>query len=225
MLLDIFFPRSCLNCGLIGSYICLRCEGKCRYIAKPRCMVCNYSSKLGFIHEKCGDKSIENCLSIFEYSQAFKKIIRSIKYRGVYDAFSELFLMIDQPAMYKFYDFKKVIPEAVIQPIPLHPKRLAERGFNQSYRIAKFFSSLLNYPIIDLLYRHKQTAPQANISERSLRSKNIKGAFAVRYFNQVPSKVILVDDVVTTGYTVREAALALKRRGVASVYVFSLAKG
>lgn len=190
------------------------------------CLVCRRGSYLGFSHPVCrSPERVDGYIGIFQYTAAMRKIIKSIKYRGVFDVFAELFYMIHQEPMYRFYAFKKRIPDAVIQPIPLHKNRLLLRGFNQSVYIGGFFSKLLRYPVVSILERTKETAPQASIPERSSRRKNMKDAFRVMQNTTVPKRIILIDDVVTSGYTVHESARILKEAGAREVYVFSLARG
>lgn len=111
----------------------------------------------------------------------------------------------------------------LIVPIPLHPARLRQRGYNQSVEIARPLSRRLGIPLATRLVRRQQaTAPQASLEQKA-RQKNISGAFCCNARIGCP-QVALVDDVVTTGATAAELARVLKRSGVARVQVWAVAR-
>ena len=113
-----------------------------------------------------------------------------------------------------------------IIPVPLHKKRLRERGFNQSEFIAGLIGNLYQIPVLsDLLTKTVPTLPQATLTKVE-RAKNIKGAFQVKESSYIQKgTVLLIDDVYTTGATVNECARVLKRAKAEQVYVFALAHG
>jgi len=114
------------------------------------------------------------------------------------------------------------LPDAIL-PIPLHKKRLAKRGFNQSLEIVKPFAKSKNIPIIsNLVERSKATQTQTHLNKQQ-RKKNVAACF--RLLNQLKYKhIVIVDDVVTTGATTNELAKLLKKSGVEKVGVWSLAR-
>ncbi len=117
------------------------------------------------------------------------------------------------------------LPELdLVIPIPLHRRKLKERGFNQAEIIAKFIALYLNLPLVkDNLMRVRFTASQTHL-KREERLINVKGAFKVKRRGMLKGKrVLLVDDVYTTGITLNEAAKEIKR-AKAEVYVFTLAR-
>ncbi len=109
--------------------------------------------------------------------------------------------------------------------VPLHKKKLRERGFDQAFLIAREISKLSNIPLkADLLFKKKETPPQAAL-KKQIRVKNLKGAFDVRDSSFLEGKnVLLVDDVITTGVTVNECSKVLKQNGAKRVEVFTLAR-
>lgn len=121
--------------------------------------------------------------------------------------------------------FQRLTDSDIVIPVPLHKKRLNERGFNQSLLIAHYASQRLNIPLcIDGLQRVRWTRPQIELT-RDERLKNVKGAFATGAgFKPEGKKIILVDDVYTTGATVNECAKVLKKGGAKEVVVFTLAR-
>ncbi len=105
-------------------------------------------------------------------------------------------------------------PEAIV-PVPLHPRRERERGFNQSGEIAGVVARRLGVPLLEAVERVRDTPPQAGLS-REARRHNLKGAFRVG--RAVPrARIVLLDDVVTTGATLSELATALQRSGAAAI--------
>jgi competence protein ComFC len=226
MLLDFLFPKTCLGCGSLGRYVCLSCQKKFEYIQKDPCIVCDKINALGLIHEGCKRKGeMDGSLSIIYYNYTARNIIRKIKYRLVKEAFKDFFLSLDPLMMSKYEKFRKRFPDAVIQPIPLHSKRFNQRGFNQAEIITDFFSEIMNLPKVDILMRTKNTVPQAQTNSKVERHLNIKNAFKIKGKNIRYKNVILVDDVMTTGNTFKEAAKELKKYGVQNVFCFSIAHG
>jgi ComF family protein len=109
-------------------------------------------------------------------------------------------------------------------PMPLHTSRLVERGFNQSHEIARVVSRLLDLPLAAAgLRRIRSTAPQVGLSRRE-RAANLSGAFAADPGLVAGRHVVLLDDVVTTGSTVIEAASTLRAAGAASIAVWAVAR-
>jgi ComF family protein len=111
----------------------------------------------------------------------------------------------------------------VLLPVPLHPRRYRERGFNQSAEIAEALSRHLGIPMnTTLCTRIRQTPAQAGLSARARRG-NLRGAFGVSK-TRLPAHIAIIDDVVTTGTTVNELARTLRRAGVVYLQVWSLAR-
>jgi ComF family protein len=113
-------------------------------------------------------------------------------------------------------------PEALI-PVPLHPNRLRERGFNQALELARPIASQLNIPLAaDLCRRVRATPNQTQLAANKRRS-NVRRAFEIKT-QKLPGHVAIIDDVITTGSTVEELAYRLNRAGVKQVEVWSLAR-
>ncbi|HEU4663126.1 MAG TPA: ComF family protein [Dokdonella sp.] len=113
---------------------------------------------------------------------------------------------------------------ALLVPIPLHATRLRERGYNQALELARPLARAFGIPLRhDLLARTRATPAQTGL-DATMRRRNLRGAFAVAPGLALPAHVALFDDVMTTGATLREAALALKRAGVARVDAWALAR-
>ncbi len=113
---------------------------------------------------------------------------------------------------------------ALVVPMPLHPSRLVERGFNQSHEIARIVSRLLDLELAgQALRRIRATAPQVGL-DRGARAGNLRGAFVADTRRVTGAHVILVDDVVTTGSTAVEAASTLRAAGAASIEIWAAAR-
>jgi len=110
-------------------------------------------------------------------------------------------------------------------PVPLHPKRLCEREFNQSAIIASVIGKRMNLPVLlDVLIRRRHTRPQVELDMKE-RRKNVTGVFAVENARAIEGKdLVLIDDVFTTGATVSECARTLKRNGAGKVYIITIAR-
>jgi ComF family protein len=113
------------------------------------------------------------------------------------------------------------LPDAIL-PVPLHPARLRERGYNQALELARPVAKRFGIPLLTgCVVRQKATAAQSSL-EREARRRNIKGAFVVA--GELPSSIAIIDDVVTTGSTVSELARALRRAGAKRVVAWACAR-
>ena len=223
---DFLFPKICVGCSYLGTYICLKCQKKLKYLEKESCFYCQKPSPYGLIHFSCQKKySPDGIMSIFYYNHILKKIIKAAKYKFATEVLKELFQVIDPQKIKKlsfFADFKK----AALQPVPLHVSKERQRGFNQAKLITSFFQRFLLFPQVDYLKRKKETKPQAEIKDAKKRYLNIRDAFSVNPKIKVEKDkvIIVVDDIITTGLTVFEAVKTLKKAGFEKVFVLTLAK-
>ena len=117
------------------------------------------------------------------------------------------------------------IPADVLVPVPLHPKRLKERGYNQSGLLARELSRRVNLPLIDnCLVRTGLACSQAKTANVKQRWDNVADAFSCRYRVLTGKRVLLIDDVTTSGATLNACAAAIKEAGAASVWGLVLAR-
>lgn len=222
-LFGFLFPSFCVGCGALGSYVCPPCKQRLKRKKDPMCLYCGKRSVLGFTHIVCKKKGgVDGWTSLYKYDTLLKKIIAAAKYKRGYLVLEGL-LRQDDPSQYENILRWKGLFSPVIIPIPLNSHRLDERGFNQAAIIAKHISSRMGMHYKDLLVRDKDTPHLAQINDPRKRRATISHAF--RYIGGgVPQSVLLIDDVLTTGATMDEAARALKEVGVKNVLAFSLAK-
>jgi len=225
---DVFFPKVCLGCGALGSFLCLNCQKKLKPMKKHTCFYCKKESPFGITHPFCLKKlSIDGVISIFYYNPLMKKIIKNIKYRLVKEGLDDLCKAIYPFLIDSLGFYKKLFSQAVIQPIPLYKKRFNKRGFNQAKIFSEFLVKIFNLTVVDCLVRKKDTPFLAQLKTKKERFLKIRGAFSLVYKKEEikDKKIILVDDVITSGATVKEAARVLKTAGAKTIFVFTLAKG
>jgi len=223
---DLLFPKLCVGCGFLGIYLCPQCQKKLRPIIHDTCVYCNKSSLYGLTHLLCKKKSgIDGCISLFYYDNLMKKIVKSMKYRLALDVWRDFKNTIVPNIIQKllFYKDRK---DLFLQPIPLHINRLRERSFNQAEEVAEFINTYTKIPLINVLQRTKDTPAQAQLTRQKDRYDNIRGAFKLIDFQKIKNKnIILIDDVITTGWTVKEAAKELKQNGAGKIFIATIAKG
>lgn len=228
MVLTLLFPPYCASCRRIGSSICISCRKLLRTAHTQQCIVCHRASVLGITHGNCRRKrGIDAAITILHYNTTLKRIIAQIKYHGYLEAYRELLWAL-QPQMHHaisaWRDAHLIDSHTVITAIPLHSARERARGFNQAQILAQTLSEVTGLTCAPLLTRTKNTPQLAKSPHDKTRSSIVQGAFTGSS-SHTPQSVMVVDDVVTTGATVTEAAKILKKQGVQRVFVFSLARG
>lgn len=224
---DLLFPKLCLGCNALGSYICSDCQKKMNVINKDICLYCGRSSYMGLTHPGCKKKNgIDGVMSFYHYNFFMQKVIKHIKYRLATDVFKEFSQIIQPETSKKLLFYKRLLKNGLLQPVPLHSTKLKLRGFNQALLIGCFFNSILQLPIVNYFKRTRDTVSQTEMKQKKDRYLNIRRAFELNGNINISSKEILVvDDVITTGYTILEFSKALKQHGALKVYAITLAKG
>lgn len=217
-LLSLLFPRRCVGCGEIGSYLCFNCVNFCAPMADLYCPACRKVSIRGYIHPKCKkNSSLDGVISAYPYKGVIKKAVIRFKYSLVTDLTDTLVeLMVtgtNHPILFE--------NQWTIVPIPLHQSRQAWRGFNQAELLATSLAKSWSMNYGKLIKRIKNTSQQMELSGDKRRT-NMKGAFEV--IGGVPSNILLVDDVTTTCSTLNEAARVLKLAGAKVVWGLTLAQ-
>lgn len=181
---------------------------------------------MGLTHPGCKKKNgIDGLISFYVYNGFMQRVIKSVKYRLATDVFKEFCQIIQPEVTKKFSFYKQLLENGFLQPVPLHSTKLKIRGFNQAAYIGNFFNTILRLPIIDSFERAKETLPQAEIREKKDRYLNIKGAFRPKKDKKIKTTVVIIDDVITTGFTILELTKALKKNGAQKVFALTLARG
>ena len=215
--LDLIFPPFCQGCALEGSYLCLSCQNAIRSPIH-RCPQCGKNSPLGQVHSECRDSktALTGLMVAAEYSEpAVRNLIWQLKYNSVREI-SKTMGLIMTDFMVK-NDLADYFAQSIVIPVPTHKKRLRFRGFNQSEEIAKHFAANMGLAYCEALVKAKSTARQVDL-ERQDRIENLRGAFALdnKVLNTLnitlnTKKIILIDDVATTGATLNECARAVRK--------------
>lgn len=218
--LDFLFPPYCIGCGREGNYICGRCERELPYISPPVCSICGrpLSPDGGCPGCISKDHAIDGIRAPFLFEGLVRRAIHELKYNNLRALAPVLAVFL-----FEYLSENQVTGDTLV-PVPIHPKRLRERGYNQSSMVAHELGRLCALPVIDsCLARLTYVAPQARLSSAVDRLKNITGAFACRDIRLKDKHVILIDDVSTSGATFNACAAALKSAGAAGVWGLTLA--
>ena len=233
MLVDVVFPPRCASChGAVeaeGNF-CGTCFAKLRMISAPLCTCCG----IPFVVSIEDDMQCPACL---EAPPAFTKARAAMVYDAVSAPLVSALKFADQWAGLKRYG--KMMAGAgsellkgadILVPVPLHRSREMDREFNQSWELCQRLAQWTGIPLANALARIRETDTQASL-DREERLRNLRGAFALRkprpWQTQIPllgRRILLVDDVFTTGATLEACARALNRAGAAKVHAVALAR-
>lgn len=213
--LDLLFPQWCVGCGREGGYLCDNCRRSLSYISPPVCPRCGKPRSDGTLCPACdgGHPGIDGIRSPFLFDGVIRQAVHEFKYRNLRA------LALPMAGLLYEYILKNPVPGDVLVPVPLHRKRLRERGYNQSALLAKQLGKLAGIPVSgDCLIRKHHTPPQARTTNIEERRRNVVEAFACSNGKLQGKKVILIDDVTTSGTTLNACAATLREGGVASVW-------
>ena len=213
--LDLLFPGHCVNCGREGEFICERCRPLLTFIATPVCTKCGRPVQAGQKCNRCIEEQddIDGVRAPFSFEGLVRKSIHELKYRNIRALAATLAVF-----MYECLQTNHLSADVLV-PVPLHPRRLRERGYNQSSLLARELGKFSGMPVLeDLLVKCLHTRPQAQSLDVDERRHNIKNAFKCTDNRLNGKKAILIDDVTTSGSTLNACASELKSTGVVSVW-------
>lgn len=225
LLLDTLFPISCLDCGVEGSYLCPACQDRLNLNPEQICIVCKKPSLAGLTHPKCqSPHTADQLICVYDYNnEIVSKLIIRGKYYFIPDIF-RLFGEIMAPRLKADYPSSTKSGEAILTPIPLHRWRQRWRGFNQAEVLSQSLAENLNLETLPLLKRSKFTKTQKDL-KKDERQKNTANAFCLLPKVSLKNRrIILIDDVTTTGSTLLEAAKVLKRNGAGKITCLTIAR-
>ncbi len=226
-LLAVFFPKKCINCKKFGEYLCSNCFVLLDFDVTFICGVCGRQAVSGLTHPPCRNRyTIDGIFASLVYKGLTKKLVYQFKFAPYLHTLSSLLVdLLYEGLIQQEVFIKKCIADSLFVPIPLHGRRQRERGYNQALILSQGLSKKLSITTQEALVRVKATPSQVGKTQLE-RRQNIKGIFACKNRQLVQGKtVFLVDDVVTSGATLNEAAGVLKRAGAKSVYGVALAHG
>ena len=226
-LLDFVFPKYCVNCRKLGSYICADCFSYLSFDTAMICLVCNKGSFDGLTHPKCRSRyAIDGAFSAINYKGVVKKLIYNFKYKPYLSDLKNSLVELFYESVIQNEIFQKAYADKpILVPIPLHANRLRKRGYNHAKLLSVGLSKKLGLEIIEVLKRNRNTKSQFGLNLKQ-RKENISNSFAL--LPNIPiskyPNIFLVDDILTTGSTLLEGARILKRRGVRKVWGLTLAR-
>jgi ComF family protein len=234
-ILNWLFPPVCLSCRHIIPVnnirrvrlrLCENCEPLLEPLKKPVCKKCgapqrNTNNKKDLpLCSDCKGKSFyfSRNTAVFAYDELLRDIIHEIKFRN--RKYAAIGLGNLWAAMADENDFEGI---DIIVPVPLHQKKERERGFNQAAELARPLSERFNIPLIEgELIRNRDTNAQSGLSPRG-RIENVSGAFTLRSVHDFKhKKILLIDDIYTTGASINECARVLKQNGASEIRVMTL---
>ena len=229
LLLDLIFPIRCVGCGVAGLFLCDDCLPKIHMLREQHCPVCWRPNIGGQVCLRCRTTSPLSGLIVaggYHKNAILERAIKQIKYRFSAPLAARLAEILATTAL------RNVVLQQYSGPahfmctfVPMHPRREGLRGFNQAKLLAEATTHQLNLPLYDLLMRTRVTKQQAGL-HRAERLQNLVKAFAVRPgVDVVGQRIIIIDDVATTGATLHECAKVLKKAGAEQVWGLVLARG
>lgn len=227
---SLLYPATCTICRQhlrAGEYLCDACEAKIARIVPPFCETCSEpfdgSINTAFTCANCAHRAIHFDAAVAAYRG--RGIVRDVIHQFKYNRQIHLRHVIARWLCAALDDERlRNIQFDLIVPVPLHPARQRERGFNQASVLAELLSAQTSIPCKPLLKRMRYTTTQTAL-DRSERMKNLHNAFRLRKNADVRGlRVLLIDDVLTTGSTLSECARILKRAGATSVHAATAAR-
>lgn len=217
-LADLFYPQWCVGCdGRASDLLCSPCFESLPWTGSPACERCGLPTASET--PACGackfvDFAFTTARAPLRYEGVGKKIVHALKYRG----YTTVVERLAAPLLAEAADGERF--DAVV-PVPLHRARLRRRGFNQAALLARGLAGRINTPVSDTLQVVRSTRDQVELSAAE-RRQNVAGAFSAG--TRTRGKILLVDDVFTTGATTSACAAALLDAGAAEVHAITLCR-
>ncbi|MDD5604025.1 MAG: ComF family protein [Eubacteriales bacterium] len=234
-LTQLIFPPRCIFCGELLGYdhktdisVCGSCMGKIGFYREAEMLPYAQYSMLN-TDANTGENSgtafagCDRYICVCRYSGIIKASLIRYKFHGRAQYY-RTYAALMQKKLVEFYSI--LSSTDMLVSVPLHQKRMKKRGYNQAYLISEQLSRLTGIPERShIIKRETHSDNQSHISG-NIRHRNIKGAFSVCSHDGVPGKrILLIDDIITTGSTINECAAVLKKAGASDVTGFALASG
>lgn len=227
-ILEILYPARCPVCHNIvrgKGRVCPSCAKKLCYIKEPKCKKCGKEIERPE-QEYCRDcqrfpHAYDRGAAVFAYDPVMRRSISMFKYHNRRE-----YAKFYAEEMYsRCSHFLKICRPDVILPVPVHPLKKRQRGFNQAELVAKELGKLLKVPVVtDYLIRAEKTTPQKELT-RQMRKANLKKAFAVTKTGVSYERVLLVDDIYTTGATIDAISEILRENQTKNIFFLTICVG
>lgn len=225
---ESFFPALCVYCGKEGLWLCEACTQKSEPFPHAICPACDNRAIDGKLDDSCTQKTgLTRFLCAYPLkNNVIRALVHTYKYRygsTLHKTISDLLAQwLKNQGVDGLFD-----DSFVIVSVPLHRARFNARGFNQSELLARDFSQCFKLPLLtDVLIRTKNTPSQLEARDKISRRQNMEDAFEIIKKDAVKNKrVIIIDDVYTTGATMRQCALTLRQAGAREVWGIAFARG
>ena len=202
--LDLLFPIACLGCGVPGTLVCARCEA-------------GFQQAPAAAKQAYARLPLDSVTAACAMTGLASRVVHSLKYRGVHTLSPYMGARMAQAFAATRYEVDLVVP------VPLHPARRRWRGYNQAERLAQVVAAAFRLELnTSLLERRVKTPPLAFSAGIEERRRSVAGAFACTA-RADGARVLLVDDVITTGSTTEAAAVALREAGAEFVHTLTFA--
>lgn len=219
--LDLVFPARCVGCGNSGAFLCDNCSVSLSPAAPPRCPRCwRPGPDAGpCLHCQFASPAFDGLRAAFVYTGTARELVHALKYRGTTALATPMASLLAEAVG------RYGLAADLVVPVPLSGLRRRTRGFNQAEALARALGSELRLPVRPrAVERRRHTPPQARSADVEERRRNVAGAFVSREPSIVGQRVLLVDDVTTTGATLAACAGALKEAGAGSVWGLAFAR-
>jgi competence protein ComFC len=217
-LADLFYPQRCVGCDRRASdVLCRTCFDALPYVGSPFCGRCGLPTAFATpLCEECKnvDFAFERARAPLKYDGVGKKTVHALKYRG----YKRVVDRLAAPLMLQVIDDSRF--DAVV-PVPLHRSRRRQRGFNQAELLARGIAGRLRAQVSDTLEAVRSTRDQIELSAAQRRA-NVAGAYRAK--ESLRGRILLVDDVFTTGATMHACAETLLRAGAREIHALSLCR-
>ncbi len=209
-ILDLFFPPRCAGCRSRGAWLCTPCYAACRLV--PPVDNCEQ-------HRRLASRFLTSSAAGYLFEGALREAIHALKYHHqprLAEPLGDLLV--------RYHERYPVTVDAIV-PVPLHQDRLRQRGYNQAALLGQRLAQRMGVPLLDHeMVRVRYTSQQAGLNSAERRN-NVRQAFRWQSSFRPPARVMVLDDVLTTGATVEAVAQALQAAGSREVHAVALARG
>ncbi len=218
--LDFLFPPRCVGCGRVGAWLCPDCLAQIPRVKPPFCTRCGDAVTTPGLCARCqvAPLEIDRIRSAVYFEGALRHAMHWLKYRR------RTALAVPLGGLMAEYWEQHPMPADVLVPVPLHADRLRTRGYNQAALLAREMARRLGLAVEEqTLLRCRSTSSQVKLDARQ-RKQNVHGAFVCSGDGLAGKRVLLIDDVCTTGATLEACTIALRAGGARQVQALTLAR-